>query len=167
MFVARGVQRGYKKPMSRAPALVLVWLAALFACGCGEQTRAGGGAVPGAPAPAPAPAESLSPELAYLAEKIEPVPRGGGPLLRFIAIPGCPLCDKISGVISDHKARHPKLKTDRYASTSPAGRKYLREQRLGSHGLVVYDAEGAIVWKNNGHNLDEAGLAAAVQRVAP
>jgi hypothetical protein len=166
MFVARARRRlparalpGYKKLMLRAPVLLVIWISALCACGCGDP--------PPAPAESPAPVESLAPELAYLNEKIAPVERGDGPLLRFIAIPGCPLCDKISGVIGEHKAKHPRLKADRYSSTSPAGRKYLREQRLGSHGIVVYDREGQIVWKNNGHNLDADGLAAAVQRVAP
>lgn len=128
-------------------------------CGCGDA--------PPAPPPAtPASAVDAPEAGAMLDETIAPVERGS-PLVRFIAIPGCPLCDKISTVIAGHKARRPKLKTDRYSSMSFAGRKYLREQRLGSHGVVVYDRDGQIVWKNNGHNLDEAGLAAAVERVRP
>src|SRR5688572_29967699 len=119
---------------------------ALVACGCGEPPmRGSGAAVPQAAAPppelaAPSPGESPSDVMAMMDEVIQPVERGK-PLVRFIAIPGCPACAKIDGVIAEHKAKNPALKTDRYSSISFAGRKYAKDQRIGSHGVVVYDRE--------------------------
>jgi hypothetical protein len=69
-------------------------------------------------------------------------------------------------VVDEVHARYRgRLNLDKVKATLPESRRYLAAIGLSSHGVIVYDARGALVWKTEGHEFDGSGLESAVRRV--
>jgi len=127
--------------------LLCVGLLAAPLAGCGEP--------PAAPAPPPGVTPEPEPDFT-------PVPRvlpSDAALVRFVAIPGCVVCQQMDGMLADLKTKHgASLKIERYDNTNPEARKFLRENKMSDHGMVAFDRAGRAVWKYEGHSLTRAAL---------
>ena len=109
-----------------------------------------GGGAPEAPPPASAAAAETEPDFA----PVPPVKAGDAALVRFVKIPGCVLCEKIDGQLAGMQQKYgAQLKAERYESTNPEARKFLRGLKLSEHGIVVFDRGANVCWSYDGHSL--------------
>ena len=126
------------------PQPLIFSIAAMFILGCSEADQAGGG------------------------RKTESrIPAAMRPTLSFYHIPKCFLCSQISDVLGelekDYRAQMNFRTVDYHLPTS---QETIRRFMLGSHGIIITDAQGNELWSMAAHHQGTDELTAAIKRIA-
>lgn len=88
------------------------------------------------------------------------------PTLSFYNIPRCFLCAELEGVLAEQEKVH---RTRMHFRTldyhSPASQQAIRRFQLGSHGIVIHDAQGNQLWSMKAHHQDSDALVNAITQI--
>jgi hypothetical protein len=88
------------------------------------------------------------------------------PTLSFYHIPKCFLCAEISGALGEMEKEHRSRMNFRTVDYHlPTSQETIRRFLLGSHGIVISDAEGNELWSMAAHHQGIDELKAAVARL--
>ena len=134
------------KFMMRSPGLTHLFLS-LLGClvGCSDQV----GNAPPNEAREPSPSDIYKPTLS------------------FYHIPNCFLCIEMEGTLKELERDYGNAMIFRTVDYHlPGSQERLHKNKLGSHGIIISDAEGKSMWTLSGHSQDHEALVQAVERLA-
>ena len=94
------------------------------------------------------------------------VPEAQRPTLSFYHIPQCFLCGELSGTLGELERQHGSAMNFRTVDYHlPASQERIHKNQLGSHGVIIADAEGNSLWSMIAHKESKEALTSAVEGI--
>ncbi len=84
----------------------------------------------------------------------------------YYAIPGWPFCAKVTTIVNGLEEQYTgKLECEILDATTPESVEQIKGYGFGNHGLVIFDGEGNVQKKMDGHMMQEPQIRQALKEV--